>query len=116
MPERKQPVRKDSHGEFVYTIMEYYRYTRDVGFLAEYWPAVVKAVAAMEILRGDHSVLSREVRRYSRADLRNRLTAAGFIVERITYTNAENGFTVARLGPPSGLRRRPRRPGATTAW
>ena len=25
----------------------------------------------MRILRGDHSVLSREVRRYSRADLRN---------------------------------------------
>ena len=45
-------------------------------------------VAAMEVLRGDHSVLSREVRRYSRADLCRRLTAAGFIVERITYTNA----------------------------
>jgi SAM-dependent methyltransferase len=45
-------------------------------------------VAAMEVLRGDHSVLSRELRRYSRADLRRRLSAAGFIVERITYTNA----------------------------
>ena len=45
-------------------------------------------VAAMEVLRGDHSVLSRERRRYSRADLRRRLEAAGFVVERITYTNA----------------------------
>src|SRR6266480_6137301 len=45
-------------------------------------------VAAMEMLRGDHSILSREVRRYSRDDLRARLTAAGFVVERITYTNA----------------------------
>jgi SAM-dependent methyltransferase len=50
--------------------------------------ALVVNVAAMEMLRGDHSVLSREVRRYSRDDLRARLTAAGFVVERITYTNA----------------------------
>jgi hypothetical protein len=50
--------------------------------------ALVVNVAAMEMLRGDHSVLSREVRRYSRDDLRARLTAAGFAVERITYTNA----------------------------
>jgi hypothetical protein len=33
-------------------------------------------------------VFSGEVRRYSRADLRRRLAAAGFVVERITYTNA----------------------------
>jgi SAM-dependent methyltransferase len=45
-------------------------------------------VAAMEMLRGDHSVLSREIRRYSRADLRNRVTRAGFTVERITYAFA----------------------------
>ena len=50
--------------------------------------ALVVNVAAMEMLRGDHSVLSREVRRYGRDDLRARLTAAGFAVERITYTNA----------------------------
>jgi SAM-dependent methyltransferase len=50
--------------------------------------ALVVNVAAMEMLRGDHSVLSREVRRYSRDDLRARMTAAGFVVERITYTNA----------------------------
>jgi SAM-dependent methyltransferase len=44
-------------------------------------------VAAMELLRGDHSVLSREIRRYSRDDLRARIEAAGFTVVRITYTN-----------------------------
>jgi len=45
-------------------------------------------VAAMEMLRGDHSVLSREIRRYGRDDLRNRVTQAGFTIERITYAYA----------------------------
>lgn len=45
-------------------------------------------VAAMPVLRGDHSVLSREVRRYTRGDLRARLERAGFVIERLTYTNA----------------------------
>ena len=45
-------------------------------------------VAAMNVLRGDHSVLSREVRRYSRDDLRARIEGAGFLVQRLTYTNA----------------------------
>jgi SAM-dependent methyltransferase len=45
-------------------------------------------VAAMPILHGHHSVLSAEVRRYTRPMLRQRLEAAGFVVERITYTNA----------------------------
>jgi SAM-dependent methyltransferase len=49
---------------------------------------VLVNVAAMDCLRGDHSVLSREVRRYSRRALRGLLTSAGFTVERITYTNA----------------------------
>jgi SAM-dependent methyltransferase len=62
-------------------ISEMYRLLRPGGY------ALVN-VAAMEVLRGDHSVLSRERRRYSRADLRRRLEAAGFAVERITYTNA----------------------------
>jgi SAM-dependent methyltransferase len=62
-------------------ISEMYRLLRPGGY------ALVN-VAAMEVLRGDHSVLSRERRRYSRADLRRRLEAAGFTVERITYTNA----------------------------
>jgi len=45
-------------------------------------------VAAMPVLRGDHSVLSRELRRYSRDELRARLEAAGFVIQRLTYTNA----------------------------
>jgi SAM-dependent methyltransferase len=61
-------------------IAEMYRLLKPGGF------AVVN-VAAMESLRGDHSVLSHEVRRYSRESLRTRLIEAGFIVERITYTN-----------------------------
>ncbi len=44
-------------------------------------------VAAMELLKGNHSVLSAEVRRYSRASLAGRLRATGFEVRRITYTN-----------------------------
>jgi ubiquinone/menaquinone biosynthesis C-methylase UbiE len=49
---------------------------------------VIVNVAAMEILRGNHSVLSGEVRRYSKRSLRARLEGAGFQVLRITYTNA----------------------------
>jgi len=50
--------------------------------------AAVINVAAMEVLRGNHSVLSAELRRYSRASLRALLEPAGFRVERMTYTNA----------------------------
>ena len=62
-------------------ISEMYRLLRPGGY------ALVN-VAAMEVLRGDHSVLSRELRRYSRSGLRMRLESAGFVVERLTYTNA----------------------------
>jgi len=55
-------------------------------------------VAAMEALRGDHSVLSHEVRRYSRDSLSRLVTGAGFTIERITYTNAV-------LFPPMALAR-----------
>jgi SAM-dependent methyltransferase len=61
-------------------IAEMFRLLKPGGF------AIVN-VAAMESLRGDHSVLSHEIRRYSRRGLRDRLVAAGFRVERITYTN-----------------------------
>jgi SAM-dependent methyltransferase len=55
-------------------------------------------VAAMEMLRGDHSVLSHEVRRYSRESLSRLVTGAGFAVDRMTYTNAI-------LFPPMALAR-----------
>jgi SAM-dependent methyltransferase len=56
-------------------------------------------VAAMPVLRGDHSVLSREVRRYRRNDLRARMERAGFLVQRLTYTNATlfPALAIARL-------------------
>jgi SAM-dependent methyltransferase len=56
-------------------------YTRSGGF-------TIVNVAAMESLRGDHSVLSREVRRYDRRSLERLLTDAGFEIVRLTYTNA----------------------------
>jgi SAM-dependent methyltransferase len=49
---------------------------------------VLVNVAAMESLRGDHSILSREVRRYDRTSLSRLMTRAGFSIERLTYTNA----------------------------
>jgi len=45
-------------------------------------------VAAMPILRGDHSILAHERRRYTRRSLRQLLEQAGFTVNRLTYTNA----------------------------
>ena len=50
--------------------------------------ALIINVAAMEMLKGDHSVLGGEVHRYSRGELRRKLELAGFRVTRITYTNA----------------------------
>jgi SAM-dependent methyltransferase len=61
-------------------IAEMFRVLKPGGF------AIVN-VAAMEMLRGDHSVLSHEVRRYNRRDLEVRLARAGFTIERLTYTN-----------------------------
>jgi hypothetical protein len=42
----------------------------------------------MDSLRGDHSVLSHEVRRYSRKSLSHLVEQGGFNILRITYTNA----------------------------
>jgi SAM-dependent methyltransferase len=43
--------------------------------------------AALDALRGSHSVLTHEVRRYTARRLRAKVEAAGFLVERVTYTN-----------------------------
>ena len=45
-------------------------------------------VAAMDILKGNHSVFDGEIRRYSRPGLRTKLERAGFEVARLTHTNA----------------------------
>jgi ubiquinone/menaquinone biosynthesis C-methylase UbiE len=50
--------------------------------------SLVINAAALEVLRGTHSVNAREVRRYRRRDMRAALGAAGFAIDRITYTNA----------------------------
>ena len=44
-------------------------------------------VAALPWLRGNHSVLGGELRRYRRSELRSKLEAAGFRVTRSSYTN-----------------------------
>ena len=48
---------------------------------------LVLNVAALPWLRGNHSVLGGEVRRYSRRRLRWALERGGFSIERLTYTN-----------------------------
>jgi SAM-dependent methyltransferase len=62
-------------------LAEMYRVTKPGGY-------IVINVAAMQSLRGDHSVLSHEVRRYSRESLTRVVDRAGFTIARITYTNA----------------------------
>jgi SAM-dependent methyltransferase len=61
-------------------LAEMNRVTRPGGF-------VVINVAAMDVLRGDHSVLSHELRRYNRTRLRRVVAEAGFEIVRLTYTN-----------------------------
>ncbi len=41
----------DSPGAFIHTLADYYRFTRDVGFVFELWPNVVKAVDYLNTLR-----------------------------------------------------------------
>lgn len=67
--------------EEVMAVTEMYRVTKPGGF-------ALFNVAAMDILHGNHSVLSREIRRYNRSSLSALLAGAGFAVLRMTYTNA----------------------------
>jgi SAM-dependent methyltransferase len=62
-------------------VRELYRLLKPGGY------AIVN-VAAMPMLRGDHSVLALERRRYTRRSLRRLLEGAGFTIARLTYTNA----------------------------
>lgn len=62
-------------------IREMFRVLRPGGF------AVIN-VAALDMLRGDHSALGGEVRRYTKRGLRGKLERTGFSVKRLTYTNA----------------------------
>jgi SAM-dependent methyltransferase len=49
---------------------------------------VVMNVAALEVLRGQHSVFAEEVRRYTPAELRRLLEGAGLTVERLSFVHA----------------------------
>jgi SAM-dependent methyltransferase len=51
-------------------------------------------VAALDVLRGSHSVLTHEQRRYTRASLRALLSSAGFRIETLTFANMST-FPVA---------------------
>jgi ubiquinone/menaquinone biosynthesis C-methylase UbiE len=62
-------------------LREMHRVLRPAGHL-------VINVAAMNLLKGNHSVLAGEIRRYTRASLGERLRQNGFEVRRMTYTNA----------------------------
>jgi SAM-dependent methyltransferase len=61
--------------------------------IAEMWRVlkpggvVLVNAAALDLLRGAHSTLTHEVRRYTRTRLAARLEQAGFRVERLTYTH-----------------------------
>lgn len=41
----------DSNGQWLYTLSQYYRFSRDIGFLSEMWPSILKAVEYIEVLR-----------------------------------------------------------------
>lgn len=62
-------------------VSEIYRVVKPGGTL-------IVNVAALSILRGNHSVFGQEVRRSTRRRLRRVLSTAGFEVARLTYTNA----------------------------
>jgi SAM-dependent methyltransferase len=62
-------------------VAEFHRVLRPGG-------SVIVNVAAMKVLRGDHSVAAAEVQRYDRAAMAALLTQAGFAIDRLTYTNA----------------------------
>ena len=49
---------------------------------------LVLNVAALPMLRGNHSILGGEVQRYTHSSLSRHLETAGFDVVRLTYTNA----------------------------
>ena len=71
-------------------VAEMYRLTRPGGH-------VLINVAALKMLSGDHSVLSREVRRYDRSGLRRLVSDAGFTIVRLTYTNFALFFPLAAI-------------------
>lgn len=62
-------------------LQEMFRVIKPGGF-------VIINVAALDILKGDHSAFAGEVRRYTRRELGTKLERTGFTIGRLTYTNA----------------------------
>jgi SAM-dependent methyltransferase len=79
-----------SEGDEKAAMAEMFRLTRPGGY-------TLINVAALRMLRGDHSVLSAEVRRYTRRTLRQLVRAAGFTIVRLTYTNLTLALPLAAL-------------------
>jgi hypothetical protein len=46
-------VENDSHGEYIYAVMQYFRYTGDTAWLRGKWDHVVKTVRAIQSLRAE---------------------------------------------------------------
>jgi SAM-dependent methyltransferase len=68
-------------------------------------------VAALDVLRGSHSVLTHEQRRYTRGSLRALLSSAGFHIDTLTFANMST-FPVAAA--VRGLERLTGRAGAAS--
>jgi SAM-dependent methyltransferase len=68
--------------------------------VAEMWRVLrpggvlVVNVAALDSLKGSHSTLTQEIRRYTKRRLRALLTGAGFTIERLSFANL-SAFPVA---------------------
>ncbi len=49
--------------------------------------ALFLGVAALPVLRGEHDRAVQSIRRYGKGELREKLSRAGFLVERVTFAN-----------------------------
>ena len=74
---------------------------------------VLMNVAALKWLRGSHSPLTQERRRYTKPELREMLESTGFVVERITYTNTATLPLVAAVRGAEQLTGRDATPSAS---
>jgi SAM-dependent methyltransferase len=81
----------DVAGEAV-AMAEFFRVLRPGGSL-------LLNVAALEVLRGTHSAVACETRRYNKKMMREGLQRAGFVIDRLSYTN----FTLFPLMLPVRL-------------